>query len=117
MPSHVVVCLQSAVAPRSGDGKPTVGGEATDPVSRLEVEIRSQEQLIAGYQAENERLYHEIKQSDTLHKQTYEKLYQQNLKTASENAQLRCVFVTDSEVEMFNQLELVLQFFKIINLD
>ena len=60
-----------------------------DRMSRLESEIQSQEKLISGYQMENERLYKEIKQTDTVHKATYDKLYQENHKQASELAQLR----------------------------
>ena len=60
-----------------------------DRISKLESEIQSQEKLISGYQMENERLYKEIKQTDTVHKATYDKLYQENRKQASELAQLR----------------------------
>lgn len=67
------------------------GSTPSDAMGKFEAEIRIQEQLISGYQLENERLYKEIKQADTLHKQTYEKLYQENHKMVSENAQLRYV--------------------------
>lgn len=60
-----------------------------DKIARLEGEIQSQEKLISGYQLENERLYKDMKQTDSLHKSTYERLYQENHKQASELAQLR----------------------------
>lgn len=60
-----------------------------DRILRLESEIQSQEKLISGYQIENERLYKDMKQTDTLHKATYDKLYHENHKQASELAQLR----------------------------
>lgn len=79
--------LQSGTA-SSGDGdKPDP--VIQDRISKLETEIQSQEKLISGYQMENERLYKDVKQTDSLHKATYDKLYQENHKQASELAQLR----------------------------
>ncbi|XP_067947622.1 centrosomal protein of 162 kDa-like [Watersipora subatra] len=88
-----VYILEAKASLRSGP-EPTAeeGGGSPhikETIARLESEIRSQDKLLSGYQLENEKLYKEMKQMDSLHKSTYERLYQENHKQASELAQLR----------------------------
>ena len=41
-------------------------GASAEEVKRMEKEVREQEQLLAGYQQENERLYKELPGSDAV---------------------------------------------------
>ena len=72
-------------------------GTASEDLERLEKEVREQEQLLAGYHTENERLYNEMKKLQTLSKTTEEKMFRENEKLRVEVNNLRlthCCLVT-----------------------
>ena len=62
---------------------------SAEQAERLEREIREQEKLLAGYQAENERLYQDIKKVQTETKATQERLFRENERLKTETRSLR----------------------------
>ncbi len=63
----------------------------SDQAEKLEKEIREQEKLLAGYQAENERLYQDMKKIQTETKATQDRLFRENEKLRAEVKSLKQV--------------------------
>ncbi|XP_064607798.1 centrosomal protein of 162 kDa-like isoform X2 [Liolophura sinensis] len=64
-------------------------GMTKEQVLMLEKEIKEQEQLMAGYQTENQRLYNELKTVQKHNKQTEERLFRENQKLIRDLESLR----------------------------
>lgn len=64
-------------------------GASEEELAKLEKEVREQEQLLAGYQLENERLYKEMKQMQAKEKTNEARMFCENQKLASELANLK----------------------------
>ncbi|KAL9968762.1 hypothetical protein ACROYT_G020883 [Oculina patagonica] len=64
-------------------------GASEEDLKRLEKEVREQEQLLTGYQQENERLYKELKQMQAKEKANEARMFSENQKLASELANLK----------------------------
>ena len=54
-------------------------------MKRLEKEVREQEQLLTGYQQENERLYKELKQIQAKEKASEARMFSENQKLGKKN--------------------------------
>ena len=55
-------------------------GASAEEVKRMEKEVREQEQLLTGYQQENERLYKELKQMQAKEKANEARMFSENQK-------------------------------------
>ncbi|XP_015759116.1 PREDICTED: centrosomal protein of 162 kDa-like [Acropora digitifera] len=60
-----------------------------EELAKLEKEVREQEQLLSGYQLENERLYKELKQMQAREKANEARMFSENQRLASELANLK----------------------------
>ena len=60
-------------------------GASAEEVKRMEKEVREQEQLLAGYQQENERLYKELKQIQAKEKANEARMFSENQKLGKED--------------------------------
>ena len=67
-------------------------GASAEEVKRMEKEVREQEQLLAGYQQENERLYKELKQMQAKEKANEARMFSENQKLGKEYF-FRCLIV------------------------
>ena len=67
------------------------GSISTEQIERLEKEIQEQEKLLLGYQLENERLYQQMKQLQTVTKTTEDKLFRENDRLKTEVHELKYV--------------------------
>lgn len=67
------------------------GTVSSEHIDRLEAEIREQEKLLSGYQHENERLYQQMKQLQTVSKTTEERLFRDNDRLKTEVRELKYV--------------------------
>ena len=61
-------------------------------MKRLEKEVREQEQLLTGYQQENERLYKELKQIQAKEKASEARMFSENQKLGKKNVRLSMRF-------------------------
>ena len=61
-------------------------------MKRLEKEVREQEQLLTGYQQENERLYKELKQIQAKEKASEARMFCENQKLGKKNVRLSMRF-------------------------
>ena len=61
-------------------------------MQRLEKEVREQEQLLTGYQQENERLYKELKQIQAKEKASEARMFSENQKLGKKNVRLSMRF-------------------------
>jgi len=59
-------------------------GASAEEVKRMEKEVREQEQLLTGYQQENERLYKELKQMQAKEKANEARMFSENQKLGKE---------------------------------
>ncbi len=73
---------------RIADGGSIEGADAKQ-AERLEKEIREQEKLLAGYQAENERLYQDLKKIQLDTKAMQQKMFRDNERLKTEVRSLR----------------------------
>lgn len=55
-------------------------GASEEELKRLEKEVREQEQLLTGYQQENERLYKQLKQIQAKEKASEARMFSENQK-------------------------------------
>lgn len=60
-------------------------GASEEELKRLEKEVREQEQLLTGYQQENERLYKELKQMQAKEKTSEARMFSENQKLGKES--------------------------------
>lgn len=60
-------------------------GASAEEVKRMEKEVREQEQLLTGYQQENERLYKELKQMQAKEKANEARMFSENQKLGKED--------------------------------
>lgn len=58
-----------------------------EELKKLEKEVREQEQLLSGYQLENERLYKELKQIQAKEKSNEARMFSENQKLGKTNNQ------------------------------
>ena len=70
-------------------------GASEEELKRMEKEVREQEQLLTGYQQENERLYKELKQMQAKEKSNEARMFSDNQKLGKES--LSCFFVCSRE--------------------
>lgn len=61
-------------------------------MKRLEKEVQEQEQLLTGYQQENERLYKELKQIQAKEKASEARMFSENQKLGKKNVRLSMRF-------------------------
>ena len=61
-------------------------------MKRLEKEVREQEQLLTGYQQENERLYKELKQIQAKEKASEARMFSENQKLGKKNVRFSMRF-------------------------
>ncbi|GFR62042.1 centrosomal protein of 162 kDa-like [Elysia marginata] len=81
---------------KTSDGSPTAEGCEESRITRLDREIQEQENLLAGYQAENKRLYEEIKGFQKQAKATEGSMFKENQRLTAELNNIR------QELEMKN---------------
>lgn len=68
-----------------------------EELKRLEKEVREQEQLLTGYQLENERLYKELKQMQAKEKTSEARMFSENQKLGKKKFVCsQCVLPTNS---------------------
>ena len=79
---------QSELKKKVMDGQP-LDGASKEQLELMEREIREQEKLLVGYQQENERLYMELKRSQTTTKMSEERMFKENQRLNKEVASLR----------------------------
>ena len=60
-------------------------GASAEEVKRMEKEVREQEQLLTGYQQENERLYKELKQMQAKEKANEARMFSENQRLGKED--------------------------------
>lgn len=64
-------------------------GASKEQVDRFEKELKEQENLLAGYQQENKKLYDQLKSQQKQSKQAEERMFKENQKLSVEVANLR----------------------------
>lgn len=69
-------------------------GISTEQIENLKKELQEQENLIAGYQQENQRLYDQVKALQKKAKATEERMFTENQRLQTELTNLRSVAKT-----------------------
>ena len=70
-------------------------GASEEELKKLEKEVREQEQLLSGYQLENERLYKELKQIQAKEKANEARMFSENQKLGKDGG-FSCTFCVTS---------------------
>ena len=65
-----------------------------EELRKIEKEIRDQDQLLTGYQQENERLYEDLKQTQIKAKTGEAQMFKENQKLGNELSKVYAVFMT-----------------------
>ncbi|XP_059142969.1 centrosomal protein of 162 kDa-like [Physella acuta] len=74
---------------KKSDTETEAGDPAESRVSKLEREVQEQENLLAGYQAENKRLYEEVKAVQRQAKATESSMFKENQRLTTELSNVR----------------------------